>query len=132
MKTLKLSHFSTRKVRDLVSSEEPLGIHFKPRNCLWLSCGDAWIDWLRYEGMTTMLDRVKYRHDTAVPLASLFVLSTLAEVDAITRRFGRRIGNAVVIDWDAVRGSNNEKAGVLMTECAAAPSGTRGRSTAGT
>lgn len=42
-----------------------------------------------------------------VPRASLIVLATIADVEAITQRFGRRHENAdgtvVAIDWDAVR-----------------------------
>jgi hypothetical protein len=119
---MQLSHFAPRRttLRSLVRPAS-LGCAFKPRKCLWLSCGDAWIDWLRDEDMAAMVGRLKYRYATRVARASLIDLATMADVQAFTRRFGRSYktsGNddaVIVIDWDAVRRSQPAKAGILLT-----------------
>lgn len=91
-----------------------LGVGIKPRGCLWLSCGDVWIDWVKVE-MPHWLPRYRRAIVFDVDDRRLLQLRSMAAL----RRFHEKYvvyndHGEGLIDWDRVRDDHPKKCGLLV------------------
>jgi hypothetical protein len=90
-----------------------LGSWFKPRGCLWLSCGDAWLKWLSDEQMASMLKSYRFVWTVEVDTERLVCLMTKRDIKHFHKRFGVVAHESYAIDWDRVRRETG-KSGVYV------------------
>jgi hypothetical protein len=120
---MKFLHSSKNEITKIAAARE-LGCSLKPRGCLWLSCGDAWQEFVAREALNR---QYKYLYEVKINSRKLVKLSTSRQMKAFQERFGmpcltngivsgsktglwvtppknkQSQSEYVVIDWDKVR-----------------------------
>ncbi len=104
-------HYAREWPRRLQAPER-LGSGYKPRGCLWLSCGSAWLRWLRREEMDEWEERYRSRFEVELDTSRVICLRTRRDIAAFDARFGVSKPGKMedgeryttrVVAWDRVR-----------------------------
>ncbi len=69
---------------------------------LWYSCGNAWDEWLEGEGTKKMMGG-QYRYEIQINPSTMYMISTLKELDTFHKRYKTQGRMETVIDWKAVQ-----------------------------
>jgi hypothetical protein len=102
------THLSKHKLKLALKNKE-LGTFFKPRKCLWLSCGNQWEKWTA-ENMPNLKKKYKYKYKITINLSKIIVLNTWSDITKFHKKFSTSNWD---IDWDKVR-KETGKDGLLL------------------
>jgi hypothetical protein len=96
-------HLSPRRIT-AIKNPKQLGTSFKPKGCLWFSCGDAWEQWMAAEGFQPK-EPYKFKYKATLDLEKLLILKTISDIERFTRQFGipDKDYPTFFIDWNKVR-----------------------------
>jgi hypothetical protein len=120
-KDIKFLHYSKEKIEE-IKTPKKLGISFKPKNCLWLSCNEDWEE-IFDEFNNNLKKNKKYNHiyDVDIDLSKMIILDSKKDIINFTKKFQYKYivnktiknrktktkkvkkENYILIDWDKVR-----------------------------
>jgi len=83
---MKFVHMSPRKIKSFKTPQRLL-FRFKPRGCLWFSCGDQWETYVKEEMMEGSYDVYKYKYEAELDETKLIILKTYKDIKEFSDKF---------------------------------------------